>query len=155
MQAGPLQICTCSYLPPSLLSFPLAKGPRKALVRIRLPPGPERLSGSPSGLQENVGELGWPGRKGVQGPWQAEADVCAHSQLAPPLGLRKGSPSRQMVLLDVVLGSERKSLEQISARKHIEFSQLTLTRLRVLCFLTSFGLDCFLLFRIRGCDLGN
>lgn len=76
----------------------------------------------------------------MQGPWQAEADVCAHPQLAQPLGLRKGSPSRQMVLLDVVLGSERKSLEQLLARKHIDFSQLTLTGLRGLCFLTSFGL---------------
>lgn len=74
---------------------------------------------------------------------------------AHPLGLRKGSPSRQMVLLDVVLGSKRKSLEQILARKHIDFSQLTLARLRGLFFLTSFGLDCFLLFRIRGCNLGN
>lgn len=92
VQAGPLQIHTCPYLPPFLLSFRLATGPKKALVQIRLPPGLQRLSGSPSGLQKNVGELGWPGRKGVQGPWQAEADVCAHPQLAQPLGLRKGSP---------------------------------------------------------------
>lgn len=52
-----------------------------------------------------------------------------------PSPSREGSARRQMVVLDAVLASEKKSLKQISSHKYIDFSQLTLTRLQGSVFL--------------------
>ena len=147
----------CGFPPPA--SFPAAQSPRQPLThrgtRSRGPcrcvlvltcqcpswpsnsQRPHKCFGADQASSRTPKALGesWPlgkcGRAGMTRGGRGWRH-CGQS-LSPPaqtLGLREGSAHRQMVLLEVVLGSKRRRLNHISSPESTDFSQLTSTRLQ-------------------------
>lgn len=113
-------------------------------MRIRHPPGLRGFRGALLASRDMSGSPSGPGGRGGE----EEAGVYAHP-LWLSLLASKGLPSSETALLNAVLGSKRKGLEQ---SQHLSpwIFPADLVRTKSLFFNFCLGLDCFLLFHTRG-----
>lgn len=92
-----------------LLALQPARGPRRLQCGLCTLQGSRGFRGA---LLASRDMSGSPSGPGGRGRWREEGGCLCPPPVAQPLGLRKGSPSRQTALLNAVLGFKRKGLEQ-------------------------------------------